>query len=81
MTGLIKLSQSHLQVMREGNNMKQHDLMGDQLRAFYLDWFNNYLTIEKIAEHHGLDLDDAKTLISIGRYMHHRHVEIMELTA
>ncbi len=78
MTGLIKLNQSRLQAMREGNNMKRHDLMGDQLRAFYLDWFNNYLTVEKIAEHHGLDLDDAKALIGMGRYMHHRHVEMMD---
>lgn len=50
-------------------------MMNKQLREFYLDWFNNYLTIEKIAEHHGLDVDDAKTLISMGRYMHHRHID------
>jgi len=49
--------------------------MNKQLREFYLDWFNNYLTVEKIAEHHGLDVDDAKALISMGRYMHHNHVE------
>jgi hypothetical protein len=67
--------------MREGNKMKRHDLMGDQLIAFYLDWFNNYLTVEKIAEHHGLDLNDAKALISIGMYMHYKDVEIMEVTA
>jgi hypothetical protein len=52
-------------------------MMNKQLREFYLDWFNNYLTVEKIAEHHGLDVDDAKALISMGRYMHHRHVETM----
>jgi len=49
--------------------------MNKQLREFYLDWFNNYLTVEKIAEHHGLDVDDAKALISMGRYMQHNHVE------
>lgn len=49
--------------------------MNKQLREFYLDWLNNYLTVEKIAEHHGLDVDDAKALISMGRYMHHNHVE------
>jgi hypothetical protein len=57
--------------------MNKRDLMGDQLIEFYLDWFNNYLTVEKIAEHHGLDVDDAKALIRMGRYMHHRHVEMM----
>ena len=51
--------------------------MNKQLREFYLDWFNNYLTVEKIAEHHGLDVDDAKALINMGRYLHHRHVETM----
>tara|TARA_R110000772_G_scaffold160001_1_gene271220 strand:+ start:208 stop:369 length:162 start_codon:yes stop_codon:yes gene_type:complete len=51
--------------------------MNRQLREFYLDWVNNYQTIEKIAEHHDLDVDDAKALISMGRYMHHRHVEMM----
>ena len=57
--------------------MNKRDLMGDQLIEFYLDWFNNYLTVEKIAEHHGLDVDDAKALISMGRHMHYRHVEMM----
>ena len=56
--------------------MNKRTLMSVQVIDFYLDWFNNYLTVEKIAEHHGLDLDDAKALISMGRYMHHRNVEI-----
>ena len=51
--------------------------MNKQIIEFYLDWVNNYLTVETMAEHHGLDVDDAKTLISMGRYMHHRHVETM----
>ena len=25
-----------------------------ECEAFYLDWFNNYLTVEKIAEHCGI---------------------------
>jgi len=51
--------------------------MNKQIIEFYLDWVNNYLTVETMAEHHGLDVDDAKALISMGRYMHHRHVETM----
>tara|TARA_R110000764_G_scaffold233143_1_gene325869 strand:- start:499 stop:690 length:192 start_codon:yes stop_codon:yes gene_type:complete len=63
--------------------MNKRALMSVQVIDFYLDWFNNYLTVDKIAEHHGLDVDDAKALISMGRYMHHRHVEMMnsEVTA
>tara|TARA_R110000851_G_scaffold86723_3_gene188846 strand:- start:1535 stop:1723 length:189 start_codon:yes stop_codon:yes gene_type:complete len=57
--------------------MNKRALMSVQVIDFYLDWFNNYLTVEKIAEHHGLDVDDAKALISMGRHMHYRHVEMM----
>lgn len=57
--------------------MNKRALMSVQVIDFYLDYFNNYLTVEKIAEHHGLDVDDAKALISMGRYMHHRHVGTM----
>tara|TARA_R110002167_G_scaffold363069_1_gene582813 strand:+ start:366 stop:554 length:189 start_codon:yes stop_codon:yes gene_type:complete len=57
--------------------MNKRTLMSTQVIDFYLDWFNNYLTIDKIAEHHGLDVDDAKALISMGRYMHNRHVDMM----
>ena len=57
--------------------MNKRSFMSVQVIDFYLDWFNNYLTVEKIAEHHGLDVDDAKALISMGRYLHHRHVETM----
>jgi|TARA_R110002033_G_scaffold145125_1_gene182929 hypothetical protein len=58
--------------------MNRRTLMSVQVIDFYLDWLNNYLTFEKIAEHHGLDVDDAKALISMGRYMHHRHVEMFD---
>ena len=57
--------------------MNKRKLMSVQVIDFYLDWFNNYLTVEKIAEHHGLDLDDAKALINMGRYMHYKHVEMI----
>jgi len=49
-----------------------------QLRAFYLDWFNNYLSIGCIAEHHGLDVDDAKQMIGMGRVYHARFVADLE---
>ena len=55
--------------------MNKRALMSVQVIDFYLDWVNNYLTIEKIAEHHGLDVDDARALITMGRFMHHRHID------
>ena len=51
--------------------------MNKQLREFYLDWFNNYLTVEKIAEHHGLDVEHARLLIGIGRDAHQEYIEEM----
>ena len=38
----------------------------------YLDYFNNYLTIAKYAEHRGLTLEQAQDLISIGKYSHQK---------
>jgi hypothetical protein len=33
----------------------------------YLDYFNNYLTVEKFAEHNLLSVEYAKQLLDIGR--------------
>ena len=37
------------------------------LRHLYVEWMNNYLTIEKFAEHHEMTTDDAQALIDLGR--------------
>lgn len=34
---------------------------------FYLDYFNNYITLAKIAEHRGMNIFDALDLVSRGR--------------
>lgn len=39
----------------------------ESLSALYLDWVNNYLTIEKFAEHHGLTENEALLLISVAQ--------------
>jgi len=44
--------------------------MAKQLQAFYLDWINNYLTVEKMAEHNELTVEDTATLINLGRSYH-----------
>jgi len=41
--------------------------MRDILINAYLDYVNNYLTIEKYAEHSGLTNDQAKRLIDLAR--------------
>jgi hypothetical protein len=47
--------------------------------AFYIDWVNNYLTIEKIAEHHGITIDCAKVLIEEGRSINTRQSQLKAL--
>lgn len=42
----------------------------------YLDYRNDYLTIEKFAEHHGLYPHEAETLINLGKSVwEHPHPE------
>jgi len=42
---------------------------------FYLDYFNNYLTVAKIAEHHGISEQSANDLINRGRKLYNQHCE------
>ena len=44
------------------------------LMAAFLDFFNNYLTIEKYAEHNEISIEDATNLIDAGRKYHEHHV-------
>lgn len=40
--------------------------MSTILTNAYLDYTNNYLTIEKYAEHNGLSILQAETILSVG---------------
>lgn len=42
------------------------------LDEVYLDWVNNYLTVEKFAEDHGLTAEEGKRLIDLARDTHTR---------
>jgi len=44
--------------------------MRETLKAAFLDWFNNYLTVEKFAEHYEITVKDAQALIDMGRVYH-----------
>jgi len=37
------------------------------LRHIYVEWLNNYLTVELFAEHHEMTVQDAQVLIDLGR--------------
>lgn len=48
----------------------------EYLLDLYLDWRNNYLTVEVFAEHHGLTTGEACTLIDLARDVNrHEHPE------
>lgn len=37
------------------------------LTDVYLEYLNNYITIEKFADHNGLTIDQAKSLINLSK--------------
>ena len=45
------------------------------LQSIFLDWFNNYLTYEKFAEHYQISITRAKELIKEARTIHERLVK------
>ena len=38
------------------------------LKNIYIEYKNDYLTTERMAEHNGMDEEDIKLLIEMGRY-------------
>jgi hypothetical protein len=42
----------------------------------YLDYFNNFLTVERFAEYYNLSISDAKTVIYAGRNIHNNPTNI-----
>ena len=45
-----------------------------KLELFYLDFFNNYLSVKKFAEFYGISEEKALTLIDIGKTINHSGV-------
>lgn len=39
---------------------------------YYLDYFNNFITLEKFAEHHKMTLKKAESIINRGQVMHRK---------
>ena len=52
----------------------------DTLADLYLDWVNNFLTIEKFSEYYGLDDDDAKQLLVLAKKCHEQRVDFIKDT-
>ena len=52
-------------ILTFNGNIKNLD--NNEIEAMYLDYFNNYLTIDKFAEHNELNLQSAKSIITEGK--------------
>lgn len=48
--------------------------MKEQLAIFYLQYLNDFLTVEKFAAHHGMSEQDAQDLLNLGRKFHEEAV-------
>jgi hypothetical protein len=48
--------------------LDDNDLM---IEAQYLDYFNNFITVEVFARYYGLNVDFAERLINLGREINH----------
>ena len=46
-------------------------LTNKEIELMYLDYFNNYLTIDKFAEHKQISWFSAKSIIKKGRLINH----------
>lgn len=50
-----------------------------ELKELYLDWKNNWITVDRFAEHHGLYSDDMDKLIDLGRRYYKRDSALNEI--
>ena len=46
------------------------NLKGKTYKDLYLDYLNNFLTVEAFADYYGITISQANTAINIGRIQH-----------
>ena len=44
--------------------------MKQKLITLFLDYFNNFLTVERFASYHGMSEEKARRVICLGRKLH-----------
>lgn len=49
--------------------------MKEHLIQFWLSYFNDFLTVERFAEHEGIERAEALELLSIGRKYHMKRTD------
>jgi hypothetical protein len=53
-----------------GPSLGASNMTRTDCRDMYLDWTNNFLTLERFAEHYGIDCETANHVIVEGRRAH-----------
>ena len=53
-----------------GDNKALKTAYDDHLGFIFMDWFNNFLTVERFAERHNLKIEEARKAIDSGREIH-----------
>ena len=46
----------------------------EKIEGLYLDWFNDFLTVARFAEYHGMTESKALRVINTGRALNHRGI-------
>ena len=59
------------------NNNQTKSSLNMVLREYYLDWVNNWLSVEAFAGYHELSIQQAMDIIKIGSYLHESYCETM----
>lgn len=54
--------------------MEATKTLRQQLADLYLEWVNDWITVECFAEYYGLTEEQAKTVIELGRQIHEENV-------
>jgi len=49
-----------------------------EIEAFYLDYFNNYVTIKQFAKFYGITESKALGIINVGKLINHSGVRMMD---
>lgn len=46
--------------------------MKSAIESLYLDYFNNFLSVDYFAEYYGITIEKARRILYIGRKLNHR---------
>ena len=63
-----------MQVFPEYITRGKYPNISDYIEALYLDYFNNYMTVEKFADDYDMHVELAHKVIQKGRQINHERV-------